>query len=97
MPAETEELKRDYETIDREIDAGHAYAGIFISLPYAKDEFQRKDMEITLQALYENSRYIRAVVDEHSDPISFLAGRGPSYRHGSNRSNRILEQSESCV
>ena len=74
-----ERLKTDYDEIDLQIESGHTYAGIFLALPYAKDEFQRKDMEATLQTLLESSGYIRAVFDSHHDPISFLASRGSRF------------------
>lgn len=70
------ERLRDYETIDQHIEAGHAYAGIVLALGYAKDEFQRKDMEATAKALFESSGYIRDAVEHHPDYLSFLASRG---------------------
>lgn len=89
-------MEQDYDSFDEfdiQIQAGHSYAGIFTSLPFAKDEFQLQDMQATLQELYAASPYIRSVVDNHPDPVSFLSSRG----HGRNRPNRVLEQPKSCV
>lgn len=75
-----EKSREEDQRIQREIEAGHIYVNLHCALGHTKDEAQARDIRLTMAGLYEESGYLRSVLEAYGpyrrgDALSFLASR----------------------
>jgi len=74
VPNRSNFADKEYERINSEITAGHLYVALFTALPNVPSSEQAK-IKVKLAALLAESQYLRSVLADHPDPLSFLASR----------------------
>ena len=68
-----ENEKHDNDKIDQEIEAGHIYVDLYLSLANAKDESQAQEIKKTMAEIVASSRYVSDLLTEHGPHFLHLA------------------------
>jgi hypothetical protein len=75
MQTKSKVRERELERIDAEIRNGHRLVHLMVIQATIQDDKSKNEISAEIRLLLSGSRYISEVVNEHPDPLSFLASR----------------------